>query len=388
MNGSRIARHAASVIAAAILLALLWVAWGVRPALPALPASFSRPLTGDELRQALALLAWALFVLLDLVVLVRVVEAGARRRPSAAELRLRRAFAVGREPAAQAAPNWRAFAAPLEQPVLRLAAVSAVTPPATATAPAVMQAPEASAEDAADEERFAVRLLGPVEIAGADYRPRQLKTSTELTAYLALRREGASRDEILEALWPGEDPARSQQRFWQATAEARKLLPGGLSRKRDRYTLDRNAIQVDLDEFEELIADGKGAPRPELRRERFEQALALFRGEALEGIDADWAESEARRLRSVRVELLEELGRLRLEAGDSSGALEAAERGIALDDLNESLWRLALEAEGALGLRQAVMDRYETLRRILDERLGLQPQRETRALSRQLLGQE
>jgi Bacterial transcriptional activator domain len=50
--------------------------------------------------------------------------------------------------------------------------------------------------------------------------------------------------------------------------------------------------------------------------------------------------------------------------------------------------RLALEAEAALGLRQAVLERYEALRRLLDERLGLEPQRETRTLGRQLLGQE
>jgi DNA-binding SARP family transcriptional activator len=55
--------------------------------------------------------------------------------------------------------------------------------------------------------------------------------------------------------------------------------------------------------------------------------------------------------------------------------------------LNEGFWRLALEAESALGLREAVGRRYEQLRRLLDERLGLTPARETRALYRRLLGQ-
>ena len=54
------------------------------------------------------------------------------------------------------------------------------------------------------------------------------------------------------------------------------------------------------------------------------------------------------------VELLEQVGRARLEAGDARGALEAAERGLAVDLLNEVLWRLALEAEGRLGLREAI----------------------------------
>ncbi len=67
--------------------------------------------------------------------------------------------------------------------------------------------------------------------------------------------------------------------------------------------------------------------------------------------------------------------------------LELAERGLAIDPLNETFWRIALEAESALGLRAAVTGRYEELARVLDERLGLTPSRETRVLYRWLLEQ-
>jgi DNA-binding SARP family transcriptional activator len=83
--------------------------------------------------------------------------------------------------------------------------------------------------------------------------------------------------------------------------------------------------------------------------------------------------------------VLERLGRLRLDAGEATAALDAAERGIALDLLNEGLWRLALEA--ALGLREGIYERYEYLRRLLDGRLGLEPDRETRGLYRRLRSQ-
>jgi len=43
--------------------------------------------------------------------------------------------------------------------------------------------------------------------------------------------------------------------------------------------------------------------------------------------------------------LFDEVGRARLDAGDVRGALDAAERGLAVDVLNEGLWRLALETE-------------------------------------------
>jgi DNA-binding SARP family transcriptional activator len=49
--------------------------------------------------------------------------------------------------------------------------------------------------------------------------------------------------------------------------------------------------------------------------------------------------------------------------------------------------RIAMEAETALGLREAVAERYERLRTLLDERLGLEPAQETRLLHRRLLAQ-
>lgn len=50
-------------------------------------------------------------------------------------------------------------------------------------------------------------------------------------------------------------------------------------------------------------------------------------------------------------------------------------------------WRLAMQAEAHLGLRDTVSQRYEALCDLLDERLGLEPSRETRTLHRRLLSQ-
>ena len=83
--------------------------------------------------------------------------------------------------------------------------------------------------------------------------------------------------------------------------------------------------------------------------------------------------------------LAERGARIRLVAGDPRGSLDAAERGLALDSLNETFVRIALEAEGALGQRERLTDRYETFRQQLDADLGLEPERETRLLYRRLL---
>src|SRR5581483_436573 len=344
-------RRVMTALAAAVLLLALWAAWGLRPSLPRLPRSLSTPLNQDDIGTLLALLAWAIFVLLDLILVARVIQFGIRRRPSRGALRLQRAFALrGSDSSHSPRPDWRAFARTIDPPVLRIAnggREPTVGGPAPPPAPAPVLV-EAAAPASTREERTHVRVLGPFEINGANAQHPQRKAARELIAYLALQRQGATRAELLEALWPDDDPRRSEQRFRQASAEARKALGEALHRDGRRYLLSRTALDIDLDRLEEWIAQAAQARNADDERAALEAALSLFRGEPFTGIETDWAESEARRLRAVAVDILKRTARLRLEVGEHAAALDAAERGIALDTLNEDLWRLALEAEGAL----------------------------------------
>src|SRR5207249_12154430 len=101
-----------------------------------------------------------------------------------------------------------------------------------------------------------------------------------------------------------------------------------------------------------------------------------------------WAAGEVRHLTATIVDRLEDLGYLRLDADNPVGALTAAEQALALDPFNEPANRLAMRAEAALGLRQAIIDRYQQLSRQLQDALGLEPERETRLLYRLLLSQD
>jgi DNA-binding SARP family transcriptional activator len=236
--------------------------------------------------------------------------------------------------------------------------------------------------------RAGVSVLGPLTIVGAKRSRRGLRAAAlELIAYLALNHRQVQRDELLEAFWPRLDPSRTRTRLHQAVRDARRLLGSAIASERDRYWLDRDAVDIDLDHLERLLAEARAAKDDSLGQRLLEQGLALFTDEPLAGSDYPWAGGELRRLRATQVELLERVGRNLLGPGEPRRALELAERGLALDGLNEGLWRLALEAESALGLREAVDERYERLRVQLGERLGLEPERETRALHRQLLTQ-
>jgi DNA-binding SARP family transcriptional activator len=384
-----IALRLAALLSVAALVAVLALAWDLRPSLPPLPQSFSAPLPSSTISRTLDLAAWIVFVLLDLVLLMKVMKLAIQRTPRRSALRLRRAFAAREKPTVDDA-DWRKQSAPLAPPVLLLPTRHDVEPPSTqvqADGEALPEvAPAHAAVDDRSEDRAAIRLLGPFELIGCKKKQPRRQATVELIAYLAIQRRPVNRDELLEALWPDDDPRRSAARFYQAASEARKLLGDAFLRARDTYNLDRQQLEIDLDELDGLREQARTDEEHESAL--FERALALFRGEPFAGIDAFWADSERCRLTSIRLSLLERVGRLRLEFGDAVAALEVADEAAALDGSNEHIVQLAIEAEAALGRRDAVTKRYERLCRHLDDRFGLEPNRDTRLLYRRLLSQD
>lgn len=256
---------------------------------------------------------------------------------------------------------------------------------------ALVAAKSARGEAAAGGQEQAVRIhiLGPLTISGAQCERRGIRAAAlELIAYLALHPNGSSRDEILEALWPNSDPKKTRHRLYQATRDARRLLgEHAVGNEHDHYSLNRRQVEIDVDELERRLREVSEERTEDRDTGRLEHALRLFNGEPLAGSDYAWAAGEIQRLRLVRTALWAELAEARLATRQPRDALNASMRGIDGDPLNERLWRVALAAEGAMGMREAVERRYDELCTLLDDRLGLGPSKETRSLYRRLLGQ-
>lgn len=378
-------RHLAPLLLIALAVIAAAVLVDQRPPLPELPASLEAPVTTTFVQRLLLTAAWATLLILLALVAARAARTIRRpaHRPAPAPRRRPRPTAPRRPPAGAMPLHVAPPPDPTTPNIGSLSLKLDLDIPATATAAGGRSAPETDpgAELAAAEpipqSPIRIRLLGPFEIEGAPM-PRRASTR-ELIAYLALHPNGATRDQLLEALWPNSDPKRSRSRLWQSTAEARRILGDTFLREDDgRYRLDRNRIWIDTDELSrQLDADNDSAA--------LEHALALWRGEPLDGADYPWADPHLRQLRGTQIDLLVRAGAARLEAGDARGALDAAEQGIAIDQLHEPCWRLALQAEAALGLRDAVTTRYEQLAALLDERLGLRAEAATTSLYRHLL---
>jgi DNA-binding SARP family transcriptional activator len=170
---------------------------------------------------------------------------------------------------------------------------------------------------------------------------------------------GASKDEILELVWPDVDLDRADVAFHRTMLGLRSSLnPGRRTRvsagpivfHNDRYRLDPSVVAwSDVGEFDRLLADAAtGDPAHSLRA--LEQARALYRGDFLDDCPfyGDSAPVEDRRteLRRRYVDVLIELGERYALRGDRAAAANSYRQAqaVADDDLpqiTEALGQLA-----------------------------------------------
>jgi DNA-binding SARP family transcriptional activator len=378
----RILRSFFRVIVAAALVAVTALLLASPPALPT-TAAVSSVRRVDEI---LIFIAWLGCLLLAVGLLYRVAT---RTRPASPRFTPIRNLHPARQATPVAASPYpdRAFPLTLKRPRAspeRARDESGSKPEHASPTPDGEAAPERAKAGAT------ISLLGPLTISGGRKNIRRLRGPTkELLAYLALHPSGVHRDQIIDALWPDHASEQGRQRLWRAAGDARAHFGDSiLLRDGEHYRLERTAIAIDLDQLDRLRATLQQLEQADDQLPLLEQALALFQGEPLAGSDFPWAENEQRRLHAVQLDLLERAGRARLVLGDAAGALASAEVGLANEPYNEQLARLAMRAEAALGLRSAIISRYENLTQLLDAQLGLQPHQDTRRLYRQLLSQD
>jgi DNA-binding SARP family transcriptional activator len=352
---------------------------GSPPNLPAMPWQALQPTLYELLRQTIVCVVWLLLI----GICVRFAWLAARPPQRA-------------ETVEHAAPNWlpeRRRARRVPQRTDSRALLQLFTRPQTverAKTTTVTEAPLIEAReiepDAAEasgdaEAQIGLCLLGCLRIRDGDGKGLSERATRGLIAYLVLKRAPAAMDELVEALWPGEAPGKARQRLWKAKRQAQRVLSDALVRRQDGYMIDRDRVYTDIDELDKL----RTAELIDV--DELERVIMFSREEPLADIDYPWADGERRRLQAIQAEMLEQLASAQLKDGDASGALAAAERLIQLDSLNERGWLLAMEVDGAVGNRQAILDRYERMSRELDERLGLRPSAGAKDTYHRLLGQ-
>ncbi|HEX2369834.1 MAG TPA: BTAD domain-containing putative transcriptional regulator, partial [Acidimicrobiia bacterium] len=251
-----------------------------------------------------------------------------------------------------------------------------------------------------DSVALRVHLLGPPDIL-VDGHPMKVDTrkAVALLAYLAVTGTPHSRDVLATLLWPGDDPDRARGSLRRTLSTLRSALADRWVRA-DRewvsFEPDTNVF-VDLDSVRDRLAEigEHGHPEREVCTRCvpiLNDAANLHRGDFLAGFSLrdspdwdDWQSAQAEMHRRSLGGILERLAIGQAAAGMYRQAIDAAERWLSLDTLDEAAHRQLMLLNAWAGDRASAMEQYLKAVRVLDEELGVPPLPETTELNDAIL---
>lgn len=244
-----------------------------------------------------------------------------------------------------------------------------------------------------DGPPLVIRCLGHLELRIHDRLSEpshwSRASARRLFCYLLLSRgRRVPRDEILEALWPDDNPDQSANRLWVAVHTLRREL-APLSHIVDRqgqtYCLRLpEGTDLDLDRYLTLAKDGLARDDEAALRE----AAALFKGDFLmEYPYEDYAEGERTRLREVQRQVAMALGDICTRHGDRDGALSWYREAQRLAPYWEEPVQRIMTALIARGEPAAAAEAYRRLCADVRREFGLEPTPQIQRLYRQVLAQ-
>jgi DNA-binding SARP family transcriptional activator/ABC-type branched-subunit amino acid transport system substrate-binding protein len=207
------------------------------------------------------------------------------------------------------------------------------------------------------------------------------------------RGEAISSERLIDELWGEQPPVTASKTLQVYVSHLRKALGDGLLQTEGggyRLTLERD--QLDLEQFERLVAQGREALAdgdPATAAERLRAALDLWRGPPLADFGYEpFAQSEIARLEEERLAALEDRVDADLALGNQTalvGELDALAREHPLRERLHAQLMLTLYRSG----RQAdALERYQAARRVLVDQLGIEPGPALKQLERAILAQD
>ena len=236
--------------------------------------------------------------------------------------------------------------------------------------------------------RPAVRLAGErVELTG---RQPALLAALAIAAPRAV-----TSDALLDAIWGEELPADPANALQQRISTLRRTIDpdrsGTLVTVAGGYALRVADAAIDARRFARLTAEGHEllvAGNLEAAHDRLTAALALWQGDALDGVaDEPWAIAEAHRLEELKLTTIEDRNEAALALGAGAELVSELTELVTAEPLRERLCGQLMRALYRAGRQGEALERYERTRRLLADELGVDPGPQLQRLHLQLLDQ-
>jgi DNA-binding SARP family transcriptional activator/pimeloyl-ACP methyl ester carboxylesterase len=244
-------------------------------------------------------------------------------------------------------------------------------------------------------------ILGPVDVTvgGRSLELSGARARAVLATLIVHANHVVAAGQLLDELWPLQPADRALASLQVRMSELRKVLrsaadsPGAdrLSTRPPGYLLRVTSAELDSCRFTGLTAEAANAMaggNPAIALHCLDEALRLWRGPALAGIDAPSVRTEAGRLEELRLAALEARAEALLECGKFGEAIAELETLTAAHPLRERLWSLRMLALYRAGRQADALRAYRDLRAILAGELAIEPGLALRDLHTGILRQD
>ncbi len=239
------------------------------------------------------------------------------------------------------------------------------------------------------------RLLGTLELRvdGQVVEKWVGQRGTSVLRYLlSRRRHTCSRDELLEAFWPGVAPDAARNRLQVAVSGLRRALREVtnlhvIEYAEGGYRINPEIrVDVDVERFEKTLSTARRAEQSgDLDRAliAYREALELYRGDfASDAPYEQWTLLPRETLRLTYIDALDRVSRIQLSVGRLDDCVATAHRMLDVDPCREDAHRLLMRCYASRGRIYQAIRQYEFCRRILKGTLDVEPAPETTRLYR------
>ncbi|MYV97592.1 AfsR/SARP family transcriptional regulator [Streptomyces sp. SID3343] len=250
----------------------------------------------------------------------------------------------------------------------------------------------AGSSDVASPLRF--KILGPLQLCSGGIRLElgPYKQRVLLAALLCRANTVVSVDQLIDALWDGDQPRTARKNLQVYVSALRKIARGHIDHVPYGYSLRATVEESDLLKFDQLAAAGRQAQREGNAGGAcalFGEAVRLWRDEPLvDLLGSAFVAHESQRLADRFLAVYEDWAELEVEAGRALGLLDRLGELAGRHPFRERVTALHMTALDQVGGRWQALACFENHRQFIARELGLDPSPVLRRLYREILAGE
>jgi DNA-binding SARP family transcriptional activator len=235
------------------------------------------------------------------------------------------------------------------------------------------------------------RLLGDVAalVNGESVDLGHLRRRSLLAVMLVEVNRAVPTDQLIDRAWGDDRPRRTSNTLYSYLSRLRRALARvgnvELTRCSGGYILRVDESTVDLHRFRQLLRQARDCRDVDNAVALYEQALALWRGDALPGLDTPWLDDVRRGLEKERYAAQLEHADRALSAGRHALMVSDLSQRAAAHPLDERIAGQLLLALYRTGRQADALRHYDRIRLRLADELGVDPSPPLRLLHEQIL---